>query len=128
MYFTKIGIQFYLRNGIVQHVYNSKFQDFHTSDELALRKDNDRLDAMNIYFAKNIIREDGGLLNGYSNLPSYNAGTNRVIFSYQDNNLEDFRTLRNKTFMHELVHYFGLLHTFQDSNAKEISKRELVNR
>jgi predicted Zn-dependent protease len=127
-YFKNIGIQFFLKNGFVQNVHNSDWQDFETSEEQELRKENDRLDAMNIYFVKNITNADGLILNGYSNLPGYNTLTNRLIFSYQDNSPEDFISLKSKTFLHELGHYFGLLHTFQNSNSEDISERELVTR
>lgn len=116
-----------MSDGSVQQVHDSKLQDFHIKDEIKLRKENDKLDDVNIYFVKNITREDGSILNGYTSFPGYNASINGLSFSYQDNNLEDFITLRDKTFLHELGHYFGLLHTFQDSNTKDISKRELVS-
>jgi hypothetical protein len=128
LYFKNIGLQFHLFNCLIQHVHSSKYLNFKTSDELELRQQYDRRDAINLYFVKSITREDGAILNGYSNLPSLNAGSNSIIFSYQDNNPEDFRTLIDKTLLHEFGHYFGLLHTFQDSNNKDISKRELVSR
>ncbi len=83
LYYKEIGLQFHLRNGFVEHVHNSKYLDFKTAYELELRQQYDRTDAINIYFVKSITRKDGTILNGYSSLPSFTAGSNRLIFSYQ---------------------------------------------
>lgn len=42
--------------------------------------------------------------------------------------MDNDETASEKTFPHELGHYFNLLHTFQYSSAGDISKRELVTR
>ncbi|WP_341225929.1 M43 family zinc metalloprotease [uncultured Arcticibacterium sp.] len=128
LYFAEIGIQFILKNAEVKDVYNSKLQSFKSADELELRNEYDFSDAINIYFVKSITNKDGSTLNGYSALPTYKAGSNSVILSYQNNSPENFQILKDKTFLHELGHYFGLLHTFQDGNHADITKRELVTR
>ncbi|AWW00534.1 M43 family zinc metalloprotease [Arcticibacterium luteifluviistationis] len=128
LYFADLGIQFILKDDKIKDVYNSKFQTFKSIDELALRNEHDVLDAINIYFVKSITNKDGSTLNGYSALPTYKSGSNSVILSYQNNSAENFQILKDKTFLHELGHYFGLLHTFQDGNNTDITKRELVTR
>lgn len=128
LYFSKIGLSFYLQNGFVNHIHNSAFQDFQLSEEPLLRKSFDKSDALNIYYVKYISREDGSTLNGFSSLPTYSARSNRIMFSYLENSNEDFEILQDKTFLHELGHYFGLLHTFQDSASENIEDREVVTR
>ncbi|WP_165492359.1 T9SS type A sorting domain-containing protein [Jiulongibacter sediminis] len=128
LYFSTIGLSFYIKDGFVNHIHNSVYQDFHLSEEQALRKTYDKSDAINIYFVKLISREDGSALNGYTSLPTYSSGSNRLMFSYLENSDEDFEILRDKTFLHELGHYFGLLHTFQNSGSSDIEQREVVTR
>lgn len=128
LYFSTIGINFYLQNGTIRQVVDEPFVDFNISQEQALRQKYDRPDAINIYFVKTITMEDGSVLSGLSSLPTYTFGSNRLMFSYLDGSFDNFSILKDKTFLHELGHYFGLLHTFQDSNNERLDKRELVTR
>ncbi len=128
VYLQNINVQLYLYNDKVFQIKSNQYADFKVADENELRQENDVSDAINIYFVKYITLQNLTILSGYAALPSLSASTNRVFYSYFDRTEEDFNNLKNKTFLHEIGHYFGLLHTFQDSNNADISKRELVTR
>ncbi len=127
-YLQNINVELYLYNNQVFPIIDDKFTDFKVADEAELRRKYDVQNAINIYFTKSITLKDLTILSGYAALPNTSASSNRVFFSYFDRTTEDFENLKNKTFLHEIGHYFGLFHTFQDSNNSDISKRELVTR
>lgn len=127
-YLQNINVQLYLLNDQVYEIKDDRYANFKIVDENILRASNDVQNAINIYFVKQITLQDLTILSGYAALPSLSSSGNRIFYSYYDRTADDFNNLKNKTFLHEIGHYFGLLHTFQDSNNPDISKRELVTR
>jgi hypothetical protein len=99
IYFKNIGLQFHLLNDLVQHVHNDKYLDAKIIYELELRQQYDQKDVINLYFVKSISRENGSILNGYSNLASLKTRSNMIILSFQDNHIEDCINLKDKTLL-----------------------------
>lgn len=126
--FSSIHITFVIKENKITNIYDEKFYNFQLKDEAELRKKWDENDGINIYFFNSITVQDLTLLNGYTSLPNLSKGSNAILLSYLNNSTEDFSLLKNKIFIHELGHYLGLFHTYQDSNNPDINKRELVTR
>ncbi len=72
--------------------------------------------AINLYISNTIIGAEG-----FATQPS--PGFNHIFVNY----LAITNTV-NKTLLHEFSHYFGLYHTFQDSNHATVANREVVTR
>ncbi|NBB19112.1 hypothetical protein GVN20_07080 [Runella sp. CRIBMP] len=72
--------------------------------------------AINLYISSTIIGAEG-----FATQP--NASFNHVFVNYLA-----ISNAVNKTLLHEFGHYFGLYHTFQDSNHATVSNREVVTR
>ncbi|WP_255038483.1 zinc-dependent metalloprotease [Lacihabitans soyangensis] len=126
--FLPINIQFIVDNNNIQHIVDDEYYDLKTENEGELRSKYDSNEGINIYFTHTITRPDLSQLNGYTSLPNLSQGSNNIVLSYLDNSPSHFSLLKEKIITHELGHYFGLLHTYQDSNHEDITKRELVTR
>ncbi|SOE23945.1 Por secretion system C-terminal sorting domain-containing protein [Spirosomataceae bacterium TFI 002] len=127
-YFAPINYEFYVFSSGVKHVYNDKYYNLKVEDETELRSKYDVENAINLYFVSSIVLPNQDVLSGFTSLPSLNNAGNRIFLSYLDRNTEDFQILAEKVLPHELGHYFGLLHTFNNSNSEKIEERELVTR
>ena len=126
--FIAINVKFLIEGNNVEHIYDDNFVDLKTENEGNLRSKYDNKDGINLYFTHTITRPDLSQLNGYTSLPNLSKGSNAILLSYLDNSTASFSLLKEKIICHEFGHYFGLLHTYQDSNHNDISKRELVTR
>ncbi|HPI41796.1 MAG TPA: M43 family zinc metalloprotease, partial [Pseudobdellovibrionaceae bacterium] len=126
--FSEINIRFLVENNEIQHIYDNEFYDLKTESDGKLRAKYDGDDAINLYFTHTITRPDLSLLNGYTSLPNFSKRSNAIVLSYLDNDPVSFSLLKEKIVPHEFGHYFGLLHTYHDSNNSDIKKRELVTR
>ncbi len=115
--FANLDVQFYVCGGF-NYVDNDTYADFKSSDEGALvAASHFQLGKINVYYA-NTVSSGGKSVGGYAWLP---GGPERMFIKNSQAN-------DDKTVPHEFGHYFGLLHTFQDSNNPTLTERELVAR
>ncbi|MCP9767502.1 T9SS C-terminal target domain-containing protein [Lacihabitans sp. LS3-19] len=126
--FSSINLKFVVEGNFVQKIYDEQFYNLKTAEDGSLKAKYNSDDAINLYFTHTIIKPDLAQLNGYTSLPNLSKGSNTIILSYLDNTVSQFAFLKDKIIAHEFGHYFGLLHTYQDSNNSDINKRELVTR
>lgn len=116
-HFIDTKIQFYLCGG-VDYINDDTYYKFDTQSEAAFCKAHDVNNAINLYLVKEFTNPG---LGGYAYFPTSDRATNRIFCAYK--NRDEFIT---KIVPHEMGHYFGLLHTFQDSNWEGYS--EVVTR
>ena len=109
--FRAAGMQFYLC-GPIDYLNDSNFYDFSSNDETALCTGRDQANAFNIYFMNSATLR-GGIVGGYC--------SSRVFIINSHGNI-------HRTFTHEVGHFFGLLHTFENGNSANVADRELVLR
>lgn len=128
VYFKPINIEFFLLEGTVNHLSNSPYANLKAADEQSLISQLAVKNAINLYFVQSYTDYNLSILNGSATLPNLSNSSNRIFISYFENNGTQFQNLRDKIVPHEFGHFFGLLHTFQDSNNASIAKRELVTR
>lgn len=109
--FAPVGIEFY-QCGEIDYIYNTDYVDFEKYVDEDICDARDTPDVLNIWFADNVYKiDDGDVVSicGYA----YLSGPNdRVII---DNDCGD----NSSTLVHEIGHYFSLLHTHSTSGQGE---------
>ncbi len=120
-YFINANIQFYIcgtPTNTPNYINNSAMYDWNTAgfNRDAITAANNVNNAHNIYFSNSL-----GGAGGFSFGMTQSKVNNRTFVL--NSQVDD-----NKTFAHELGHYFNLAHTFNNANSSDISFRELVTR
>lgn len=102
-FYYKAGIQFYICGGT--YMYEDSFYNLRSEDDHLLYAVNG---AINMYFPYSATL-GGSAVGGYS---YYGPASNKIviIYSHADN---------ERTFVHELGHFFGLMHTFDTGYGRE---------
>ena len=108
MYFAPASICFYQCNDY-DYIDNDQYYNFHNSDEEFIRQTYNDPYAVNIYFANQVYIGDNTYA-GYSYRPS-SSSPNFVIIANEN--------VRKKTLIHEVGHFFNLLHTHDYTNGYE---------
>ena len=108
LYFAPAAIRFYLCNDY-NYIDNDLYYNFHDTDEAFLRQTYNDANAINVYFA-NTVYIGADSYAGYSYRPS-STSPNFVVIA---NNY-----VRKMTLMHEVGHFFNLLHTHDHENGYE---------
>jgi hypothetical protein len=114
-----LGLQLYF-SGLPNIINNTAYYDYNNTDEQALCNVNSVSNAINVYFP-NSVRFDSQNVGGYAYFPSTLSISNNLFVQAQV-------ATDNRTFAHELGHYFNLVHTFQNSNNTNNAEREYVTR
>jgi GEVED domain/Secretion system C-terminal sorting domain/Metallo-peptidase family M12B Reprolysin-like len=118
-YFANSEIRFYIVSTGFHYINNDTYYNFNSNQEAALCSANDVNNAINIYCARTITKGSGSPIGGYAYLPTTSNSSNRVFIA--NGQVND-----NKLTVHELGHYFSLLHTFENNNIA--GEGELVTR
>jgi hypothetical protein len=105
-YFIKAGFQFYFC-GSFGYINNDRFYELHNEDDPLLPT---VPGVLNLYYTYRAFL-GGGEVGGYTYLPSNINNKIAIIYNHADN---------ERTFVHELGHYFGLIHTFETFYGKEL--------
>lgn len=119
-HFASTDIQYFLCGG-VDYIDNATYYNFDISQEAGLCDSRDVNNAINVYVVNNISYTGGTNVTGYAYFPSGDKRYNRIL-------MKGFYLNDDKTFAHELGHFFSLYHTFQNNKDADIAKRELVGR
>jgi len=123
--FKPINVEFYFSGTDFNYYPNTLFNNANQTsiEDAAFHTTNGVNNAMNLYVSS-VVKSpppSGPVSGGWSYITPNSQFYNRTwISSSQFND--------NKTTIHEVGHYFGLLHTFNNSTNTLISARELVTR
>ncbi|MFN3848193.1 MAG: GEVED domain-containing protein [Spirosomataceae bacterium] len=112
------GIQFFISGNTPNYIDNDKYFIFDSdAHEGELTARYDVRNAINLYF----VSEFADNIGGYAYFPSTDRNTNRIFVYYA--NISD---MVKRVVPHEMGHYMGLWHTFQDAWDSRLA--ELVTR
>ncbi len=113
-------VQFYLC-GEPDYINSDTYFNYNYDQEEALCGPNDVQNAINVYYFNSVTFGTDANISGYAYYPSSLRQSNRVL-------LANSSIANNRTLSHELGHYFGLYHTFNNNANADVSLRELVTR
>ena len=108
-YYKPAAIHFYMCN-TYNYIDDDQYYDFYHSDEAYLRNTYNDPYAVNIYLANTVHSSSNVTVAGYSYYPS--ANRNFVVI--------DYHYLRKSTLIHEVGHFFNLLHTHDNTLGYEL--------
>jgi hypothetical protein len=108
-FYINANIQFFLC-GSINYINSNTYYNFDKSEEDALVASHYVNNALNIYFMGNVTNGSSGLC-GYAHFPWI---ANDVVV------MDNECTLNGSTFVHELGHYFSLLHTHEPFYGNEL--------
>jgi hypothetical protein len=112
-YFDSICVSFKLCE--IRYIDNFMYDSLKHWDELKNQYHADN--RINIYFVENIKSSPGAA--GFAGLGA--------ICNTDDDGIVLVKTASTLVLAHEMGHYFGLLHTFQDANDLDVNLRELAD-
>ncbi len=114
------SIQFYLC-GEPDYINSDTYYDYNYNQEDGLCAGNDVVNAINVYYLDSITFGTDGNVSGYAYYPSSMRQSNRVFVTNTGSD-------GSRALSHEMGHYFGLYHTFNNNANADVSQRELVRR
>jgi hypothetical protein len=108
-FFIPANVQFFLC-GDINYIDDDTYYNFNKSQEDDLVNDHYLNNVLNIYFAHSVISGNSGLC-GYAKFP---VSSRDLVMMAND------CVANGSTFVHELGHYFGLLHTHETYSGREL--------
>ena len=107
-HFEQIKMEFSIC-GKVNYINNDRYYNLYNHDQVNLYENNVP-NTINIYFTNNVFSRDSNSLCGFAYFPGY------YDVMVMNNSCVD----NGSTFVHELGHYFNLLHTHDSRQGKEM--------
>ena len=106
-YYANAFMEFFICDGI-NYIDDTNFYNFETNEEGALRAAHEVDGLVNIFFTENVVSSNSGSsLCGYAYLP---GGQDIILMA-------NSCTVNGSTLIHEIGHFFSLLHTHGPSNS-----------
>lgn len=111
IYYRPAAIQFYICNDY-NYIDDDQYYTFYYTDEAYLINTYNDPSAINIYFAQTVHNTDTTTCAGYSYRPTTPTPHNFIIISNT--------YIRQMTIIHEMGHFFNLLHTHETKTGIEL--------